>query len=151
MEESAKSFEERPINTRFIQLMKYLGYNKNSLATALGVSAPSIGHIEKHRNFPGFEIILKFLELHPQINANWLIKGVGEMFVPADEQDLREEINYLTGHITFLEEKERQNVSTIKHWMGRSTEWEDKAIKLGFEVERLKQIIEGMEGDLPKE
>lgn len=139
MEESAKTFEERPVNTRFIQLMKHLGYNKNSLAVAIGVSAPSIGHIQKHRNYPGFEIILKFLELHPSINANWLIKGVGEMFVPADERDLREEIHSLSDDIKFLQEKERQNVSTIKYWMGKASEWEKAKIKIEGE---LTQIIE---------
>jgi DNA-binding XRE family transcriptional regulator len=100
--ENIVEYEEKPVNTRFIQAMKHFRYNKNSLATALGVSPPSIGHIEKHRNFPGFEVILKFLELHPEINANWLITGEGQMI--KSPRNIDAEINDMNRQIRILNE-----------------------------------------------
>lgn len=147
MEESIKTFEEKPVNTRFIQLMKYFRYNKNSLAIALGVSAPSIGHIEKHRNFPGFELILKLIELHPNINANWLVTGEGEMI--KGERNYDKEILDMSRQIRMLHENNSWKADKIEDLESKIADLESKLEEEKTEVKRLNEIIDGMQGDMP--
>jgi transcriptional regulator with XRE-family HTH domain len=65
------------------RLLKFL--NKEQLSHArfaeiIGVQPSSISHILSGRNNPGFEFIQKILTNYPQLNAEWLILGKGNMF-----------------------------------------------------------------------
>jgi len=65
------------------RLQKILdNYNLNSsrLAEKLGVQRSGISHIMSGRNKPGFDFLKGILDLFPEIDANWLITGIGNMF-----------------------------------------------------------------------
>jgi transcriptional regulator with XRE-family HTH domain len=131
MDEEKVIYEEKPLNTRFVGIMEHFRYTKNSLAVLLGVSATTLKNIEIHKNFPAMETIYKLLELHPEINVQWLFKGQGQMF--EDGTSSEERIKSLQQKIEYLEEKERQMVSTVKYWMGRASELEKENIKIQLE------------------
>jgi transcriptional regulator with XRE-family HTH domain len=51
----------------------------SKLADEIGVQRSGISHIMSGRNKPSLDFILKVLDAYPEINADWLLKGEGEM------------------------------------------------------------------------
>lgn len=69
------------ISQRINELISALGHNKSSFAQAIGVSQPIVTHITNGRNNPGLEVIQKILTKYPEVSAEWLVMGRGEMML----------------------------------------------------------------------
>ncbi len=85
-------FEKNKINIFTVYICKYLeminrlkkwmdykGVIPAVLADKIGVSRATISHILSGRNKPSVDFLHKLLGNFPQINANWLITGIGSM------------------------------------------------------------------------
>lgn len=68
------------IEKRLVQLIATLGFNNARFADAIDVQRSSISHILSGRNKPSFDFLRKIFLKFPNINADWLIMGRGEMF-----------------------------------------------------------------------
>lgn len=64
---------------RIQQYIDYKGISAGDLATELDVQRSNISHILNGRNKPGATFIEKFLFAFPDLNARWLLTGVGNM------------------------------------------------------------------------
>lgn len=64
---------------RIKNYMEYKGISAGELATLLEVQRSNISHILNGRNMPGASFIEKFLISFPDLNARWLLTGIGEM------------------------------------------------------------------------
>jgi transcriptional regulator with XRE-family HTH domain len=64
---------------RILKFLNINNLNASQLADMLGVQRSSISHIISGRNKPSFDFINRMLNKFPEINANWLITGKGEM------------------------------------------------------------------------
>ena len=64
---------------RIKNYMEHKGISPGELATLLEVQRSNISHILNGRNMPGASFIEKFLISFPDLNARWLLTGVGEM------------------------------------------------------------------------
>ena len=51
----------------------------SALADNIGVNRATISHILSGRNKPSIDFLQKLLSTYPELNANWLISGVGYM------------------------------------------------------------------------
>ena len=51
----------------------------SALADNIGVNRATISHILSGRNKPSIDFLQKLLSSYPELNANWLISGVGDM------------------------------------------------------------------------
>ena len=51
----------------------------SELADIIGVNRATISHILSGRNKPSIDFLEKLLSAYPDINANWLISGIGYM------------------------------------------------------------------------
>jgi len=51
----------------------------SALADSIGVNRATISHILSGRNKPSIDFLEKLLNVYPNINANWLISGIGYM------------------------------------------------------------------------
>ena len=51
----------------------------SALADIIGVNRATISHILSGRNKPSIDFLQKLLSNYPELNANWLISGVGYM------------------------------------------------------------------------
>jgi len=51
----------------------------SALADNIGVNRATISHILSGRNKPSIDFLEKLLNTYPNINANWLISGIGYM------------------------------------------------------------------------
>ena len=49
------------------------------LADTIGVNRATISHILSGRNKPSIDFLEKLLHVYPELNANWLITGIGYM------------------------------------------------------------------------
>ncbi len=66
---------------RIIQFLKENNLTSTKFADVIGVQRSSISHILSGRNKPSYDFIEKMLLSYPDMNAQWLITGKGNMFV----------------------------------------------------------------------
>jgi transcriptional regulator with XRE-family HTH domain len=64
---------------RIKKYMEYKNISAGEIATLLEVQRSNISHILNGRNMPGAAFIEKLLINFPDLNARWLLTGVGEM------------------------------------------------------------------------
>ena len=68
------------VNKRIIEFMVKSGHSKSTFARELDVSLPLITHITTGRNKPGLDLIQKLLLTFPELNPDWLLNGINEMY-----------------------------------------------------------------------
>lgn len=66
---------------RIIQFLKENNLTSTKFADVIGVQRSSISHLLSGRNKPSFDFIEKMLLSYPDINAQWLITGKGDMLI----------------------------------------------------------------------
>lgn len=77
---------------RIKNYMEFKGISPGELATLLEVQRSNISHILNGRNMPGASFIEKFLISFPDLNARWLLTGVGEMTSDIENVVIKETI-----------------------------------------------------------
>lgn len=70
---------------RIKKYMDYKSISAGELASMLEVQRSNISHILNGRNMPGAAFIEKFLLSFPDLNARWLLTGVGDMTTNLDK------------------------------------------------------------------
>jgi len=68
------------MKTRIKTLIDKNRLNAVQFANEIGIAPSSLHHIVSGRNNPSLEVLLKILERYPQLNAEWLIQGKGQMY-----------------------------------------------------------------------
>ncbi|RED97535.1 helix-turn-helix domain-containing protein [Marinoscillum furvescens] len=108
------------INDRISQLITNLQMNPNSFADNIGVKSPVIYNIIKgRRSKPSFEVLQKILIAFETINANWLLKGEGEVW-RNNEQSVALDKGYET-----IEEKIISLVESLRVELGANPSLEE--------------------------
>ncbi len=67
------------MHERLKNWMENEGLKSSALADNIGVNRATISHILSGRNKPSIDFLEKLLHTYPNINANWLISGIGYM------------------------------------------------------------------------
>ncbi len=67
------------INDRLTQIMTSKQLSSSAFADFLEIQRSNMSHYLSGRNKPGVEILQKILTKMPDINADWLMMGRGEM------------------------------------------------------------------------
>ncbi len=67
------------MKTRIAQLISYKCISASKFADMLSIQRSSISHILSGRNNPGLDILQKIIHTFPEISAEWLLTGKGEM------------------------------------------------------------------------
>lgn len=67
------------INDRFIKVMDHYGHTGYSFSKKLGTSEAVISNIRKKKNPPNIILIQKLLNMHLEINPDWLLHGRGTL------------------------------------------------------------------------
>lgn len=86
------------ITIRFLEVYSWLKSenfvaNPKNFATKIEVSTSLITEICKSRTNAGITPIQNLINQFPQINANWLLTGKGEMIVESNYHQLEERLN----------------------------------------------------------
>ena len=76
----------------YIRLKNWMeseGLKSSQLADNIGVNRATISHILSGRNKPSIDFLQKLLSAYPNINANWLITGIGYMDTKKEAKEVR--------------------------------------------------------------
>ncbi len=71
--------QEKGISERILQFINAKDISSGILADRIGVQRSSISHILSGRNKPSYDFLRKFLVAFPDVNAEWLLTGNGNM------------------------------------------------------------------------
>ena len=77
--------------------MELEGLKASELADKIGVNRATISHILSGRNKPSIDFLQKLLYAYPNLNANWLISGIG--FMQENEKLKQEKANRTIGKV----------------------------------------------------
>ena len=64
---------------RLQKIMDHAGVSPNKFAAMLGIQRSAISHIMSGRNNPSLTLVQKILKCYPDISADWLLFGDGNM------------------------------------------------------------------------
>ncbi len=78
------------MNERILKILENEKLTAAKFADRIGVQRSSISHIISGRNKPSFDFIAKTIESFPEINAEWLINGKGNIY--KEEKIVKNEI-----------------------------------------------------------
>ena len=76
------------MHTRLKNWMESEGLKSSQLADNIGVNRATISHILSGRNKPSIDFLQKLLSAYPNLNANWLITGIGYMKTKKQEKQV---------------------------------------------------------------
>ena len=70
---------------RLKQLRENVGLDQKGFAAKLGVSPGVLGFVERNQRRPSKKLLEKLFD-SMGVSSDWLLNGVGEMFIPTDEE-----------------------------------------------------------------
>lgn len=73
---------------RLLEFLKHENKSSAQLAEEIGVQASGISHILSGRNNPSLDFVLKMLEKYQFLSTEWLLFGIGSMYLEARMQNL---------------------------------------------------------------
>ena len=65
---------------RIEKILKDAGISSSKFADEIGIQRSSISHILSGRNKPSLDVFQRILRKYPNINSDWLILGIGNMY-----------------------------------------------------------------------
>ncbi|MBC8265379.1 MAG: helix-turn-helix transcriptional regulator [Flavobacteriales bacterium] len=77
------------MHSRLKNWMESEGLKSSVLADNIGVNRATISHILSGRNKPSIDFLEKLLHTYPNINANWLISGIGFMTTQKEVNEVK--------------------------------------------------------------
>lgn len=66
-------------------LAKRLGLKQHNIYKDMGTSSARVSNVFNSVNNPSYEFLQSFLSAYPNVNANWLLTGEGEMLLNNSE------------------------------------------------------------------
>jgi DNA-binding XRE family transcriptional regulator len=58
-------------------ILDYFSLNASSFADKIGVQRSSMSHLLSGRNKPSLDFILKIIDIFPEVDLYWILKGIG--------------------------------------------------------------------------
>lgn len=89
-------------------LLEHFELTASSFADKIGVQRSSLSHILSGRNKASLDFILKVNEAFPELNIEWLIKGIGSY-----SQDVKQEKNTTKSMDLFTEDSKIEHPKSV--------------------------------------
>lgn len=96
---------------RIEALKKSYGFNTRSLATKCGLNQPTLDRMLKGINAMNLNCVLSILENFPDISAEWLLRGDGEMLKSNNKAN--ERVEKLVDTIATLQDALNEKNKTV--------------------------------------
>lgn len=96
------------LNKRVARVMEVKRISKTEFSSLLNISAPILSHISSGRNKPSVDVLQKILTHYPDISAEWLLMGQGDML---KAKNINKES--VTQALTIVEERMRESVNSL--------------------------------------
>jgi transcriptional regulator with XRE-family HTH domain len=75
------------MQNRLEKILKEFKLSPSRLADQMGIQRSGISHIMSGRNKPSFDFLNSLLILFPELDANWLLTGKGDMLKSEEKED----------------------------------------------------------------
>ena len=139
--------DKRLLGERIRQAIKESEFTQKQVAAKLNITPNSLSNYSNGKRVPDALLAARFAQLC-QVNINWLLTGVGTMFLEAEGSIKEgidgwkaEEIEQLRKDLQELQ-KENRELRELLITLSRSTASQDDKIKrLQAEVERIKATV----------
>jgi len=105
---------------RIIQFLRDMNLTSTKFADEIGVQRSSISHILSGRNKPSYDFIEKMLITYPEIDAQWLITGKGNML--SNQPSLFNQNNISNQNVLSSGESNIQKIPDIESKISKSEE-----------------------------
>ncbi|MCF8381097.1 MAG: helix-turn-helix domain-containing protein [Bacteroidales bacterium] len=102
---------------RLQSILSYYQLNSSKLAEIIDVQRSGISHILSGRNNPSYDFLIRILDAFPEINANWLLTGKGNMINGEEESSLFSHKNndLISSEVPVNKEKDSENIPNQKN------------------------------------
>ena len=77
------------MNLRIKKWIEKEGLKSSQFADKIGVNRATISHILSGRNKPSVDFLEKLIFSYPDLDANWLITGIGYMYKTKEQKDVK--------------------------------------------------------------
>ena len=125
---------------RLENILQYYKLSSSKLAEMIDVQRSGISHILSGRNNPSYDFLVSILEAFPEINANWLLTGNGNMIetgesLPLSPENYNHIIPSTTAEKTVIDDSNHQiekelHISTeTKGYISKQPEDSNKSIE----------------------
>ena len=99
------------MNSRLKDWMRFEELKPSQLADNIGVNRATISHILSARNKPSIDFLKKLLSTYPNLNANWLILGLGYMHIN-NELKVKQESKKIEKVVVFYEDNSFEELNS---------------------------------------
>lgn len=134
-------------------LIEDKGYNPKTFAEKIGMAQRTINNYVNGR-FPSYEAIHAILHTFPDVSAEWLMRGEGEMYIcdglpgfrgdeTEDEENVHVALARCRGELKLAEE---ENVRLL----GQLEFMEEYNLKLAGKYNKLRKEVENIKGEKDK-
>ena len=134
-------------------LIEDKGYNPKTFAEKIGIAQRTINNYVNGR-FPSYEAIHAILHTFPDVSAEWLMRGEGEMYIcdglpgfrgveTEDEENVHVALARCRGKLKLAEE---ENVRLL----GQLEFMEEYNLKLASKYNKLRKEVENIKGEKDK-
>lgn len=134
-------------------LIEDKGYNPKTFAEKIGMAQRTINNYVNGR-FPSYEAIHAILHTFPDVSAEWLMRGEGEMYIcdglpgfrgdeTEDEENVHVALARCRGKLKLAEE---ENVRLL----GQLEFMEEYNLKLASKYNKLRKEVENIKGEKDK-
>ncbi len=120
---------------RIKSLLDYLQINENAFSNIIGISQRTLNYYINGKRKPSFELIEKILNAYPDLSAEWLLRGEGDMYRTSNmdyekSESYNEELlkNFVDQTSTLLSNRDERI---------RELEIENAALKSGISVKNV--------------
>lgn len=130
------------VTRRFHEVMDNLSLNDYKVYTSIEGITKNM--VYKLRNGGTEEVSTKilapFCEVYPQVNANYILTGKGNMFLK-EENETEKGIEYEASHLLTYDELVRQHNATIANYETLINQMKEKFSEIENSVEEMKELF----------
>lgn len=101
------------INERIFKVLEYSKLSKSAFAQKLNISLAVMSHLSANRNKPNIDMVSDICEAFPQISAEWLLLGKGNMLKDAKEENLISDLQELESILIKAKHQIQQDLDPV--------------------------------------
>lgn len=139
---------------RIRDLIEIKGYSINSFSKEIGIAQVTLNNYFRLNRLPAYETIYAILHTFPDVSAEWLMRGKGEMYIcdglpqfRGDETESEENLHAALAKCRAeLEEVQEENVRLL----GQLDFMEQYNLKIAGRYNKLQKRVDELEGNSKK-
>lgn len=139
---------------RIRNLIESKSYTVNSFANEIGIAQTTLSTYFTKNRYPAYETIHAILHTFPDVSAEWLMRGEGDMYITdglpvirGDESELEEDLHAALARCRAeLKDSQNENVKLL----GQLEFMEEYNLKVAGKLREAQRKLDELQGDKKK-